>query len=363
VASLGDVLELIHGAAWSASPAQLTVTEWRHNPRSARAWDAFMEARHGAAFVRAGDPTPDVPVESRWSLRLTYDAPDRYREESAGRQAGVRYLVRDGERWLTWDADWGLVTSESEPEGGPPASSFGFLLDPVELTAAFRFEPPVDGSVAGRAALTVNATPRSGDLGSAVFRVGPGADVVELAFDAETGALLRSEATIDGEPFHRLEVTEIAYVKAPPETFTLEAPADHDGPPGRWARPVDLPLHDLATTAPFTVLVPARIPDGWRLGTTQLLDGREHPRIETTAFLDYVSPEGAYSVGVRERATEAADAKPEVVDSGPTIAPRYTVTLVQEGTWVELSGAERNLLLDLAGNLVPAPMQPPQLTG
>jgi hypothetical protein len=88
MARLGDLLELIHGAAWSASPAQLTATEWRHNPGSARAWDAFMKARHGGAFVRAGDPTPDVPLESRWSLRLAYDAPDRYREESAGRQAG-----------------------------------------------------------------------------------------------------------------------------------------------------------------------------------------------------------------------------------------------------------------------------------
>ena len=361
--TVGDVLALIHDAAWRARPAQLAVSEWRHNPTTARAWEVFMRARHGGAFVRSADPTPEPPEQSRWSVRLAYDGPDRYREESAGPQEGVRYLVRDGERWLTWDADWGLVTSESEPEGGPPASSFGFLLDPVELIAVFRLEPPTETTTAGRPALAVQAAPRRGDLGSAVFRVGPGADVVELVFDAETGALLRSEATLAGEPFHRLEVTEIAYGPLADETFALEPPPDHEGTAGKWARPVTLPLHELAATAPFTVLVPARLPDGWRVGTASFLEGRERPRIDATAFVDYVSPEGAYSIGIRERATPDADSGPDVVDSGATVAPRFTVTLVRRGTWIELSGSERQLLLDFASALEPAPTAPPDLAG
>lgn len=361
MASLGDVLELIHNAASRARPAQLTVAEWRHGPRAARAWDAYLRARHQSASVRAADPTPDAPVESRSTVRLTYDAPDRFREESAGRQAGVRYLVRDGDRWLAWDADWGLVTSGSEPEGGPPASSFAFMLDPVELGTAYRFGAPVESVAAGRSALTVEATPRTEAGASVIFRVGPGADLVTLSFDAETGALLRSEARLDGEPFQRLEVTEIEYTPAPAEAFALEPPAGHAGRPRRWARPVELPLHELAATAPFTVLVPARIPDKWRLAASQLLDGREHPRLETTAFLDYASPEGAYSVGVRERASDTGDTSPEIVDHGTTVAPRFVVSLVRDGTWVELSGADRELLLELAEGLIPASTQPPML--
>jgi hypothetical protein len=361
MAALGDLLALVHDAASRACPAQLTVTEWRHGPRSADAWEAFMRARHGSGFVRAADPTPDTLVESRWSVRLSYDGHDRYREESAGRQAGVRYLVRNGARWLTWDSDWGLVSSESEPEGGPPTSSFGFLLDPVGLLAAFRFDQPTVTALAGRPALATRAVPRPGDGSSSIFRVGPGADVVELVFDAETGALLRSEAMLAHEPFHRLEVTEIAYVKAPRETFSLEPPEGHIGPPGPWARPVALPLHDLASRAPFAVLVPRRIPDGWRLGAAQLLDHRDHPPVEATAFLDYGSLEGAYSVGIRERSSETQDAPVDVVDNGPTVGPRFTVTLVRSGTWVELSGNERELLLDLARELVPAPTEPPRL--
>ena len=360
MATLGDVLVLVHNASARAVPAQLTVTEWRHGPRSARAWDAYMSARHPTAYVRAVDPSSEAPVESRWTVRLMYDAPARFREESAGRQAGVRYLVRDGDHWLTWDADWGLVTSESEPEGGPPASSFAFLLDPVELGAAYRFGAPVEGGLAGRRTLTVSATPRDEGGLSAVIRVGAGADLVQLSFDAETGALLRSEATIGGEPFQRIEVTEIEYAPAPAEAFVLEPPTGHKGPPGRWARPVELPLHELATQAPFTVLVPARVPAGWRVSSSQLLDGRKHPRLETTVFLDYGSPEGAYTVGIRERASDAADTPPDIVDNGPTVAPRFVVSLVQAGTWVEISGAERELLLAFSRGLVSARTRPPE---
>jgi hypothetical protein len=359
MASLGDLLELIHEATTRARPAQLTVDEWRHNARAGQAWDAFMRARHPKAYVRATDEVPDPPPESRSTVRLVYEGPARYREESAGRQEGVRYIVRNGDRWLTWDKDWGLVSSDSEPEDAPPASSFGFMLDPVELTSSFRFGPPAEGTVAGRPTFTVLATARDGNPGSTLLRVGPGADAVALSFDAETGALLRSEATLGGEPFHRLEVTEITYGPAPTEAFVVEPPAGHHGAAGRWARPVAMPLHELAAAAPFTVLVPARVPEGWRLGVSQLLDGRDHPRLETTAFLDYTSPDGVYAVGVRERSSDAEDSPPDVVDNGPTVSPRFVVSVVRSGTWVELSGAERGLLEELAGGLVPAASQPP----
>ena len=361
MAALGDLLELVHDAATRTRPAQLTVGEWRHAARSAEAWDVYMRERHAESYVRMADAVPEGPKESRWSVRLVAESADRYREESAGRQTGVRYVVRDGARWLSWDADWGLVSSDSEPNEGPPASSFGFLLDPIALVGAMRFGPPSSSTVAGRPVLAVEARHRRDDQGAAVLRIGAGADVVALSFDAATGALLRSEARLGGEPFHRIEVSEIAYGPVPADAFRVEPPPGHEEPPGRWARPFPLPLHELAAAAPFTVLVPGRIPDGWRLGTAQLLDGRERPPIEATAFLDYVEPGGIYTVGVRERRSDAPDREPEIVDRGSTVAPRYTLTLVRDGTWVELSGAERELLEQLAATLVPAPAAPPAL--
>lgn len=233
MASLGDLLAVIHDATMRARPAQLTVEEWRHNDRAGAAWDAFVRARHPRGYAPASNPTPEAPEESRSTVRLVYDGPERYREESAGRQAGVRYIVRDGDRWLTWDKDWGVVSSDSQPEDAPPASTLGFMLDPVELTAALRFGPPMEGTVAGRASLTVSATEREGNPSSVALSVGAGADVVELSFDAETGALLRSEATLDGEPFHRLEVTDIAYGPVPATAFVVEPPPGHEGAAGR----------------------------------------------------------------------------------------------------------------------------------
>ena len=81
-------------------------------------------------------------------------------------QAGKRYQVRDGERWVVWDADWGAVTDETEQEGGPPSASYAFLLDPVAIVGAYRLEAAGTVEVAGRAARAVRAVPRTGADGA-----------------------------------------------------------------------------------------------------------------------------------------------------------------------------------------------------
>jgi hypothetical protein len=64
---------------------------------------------------------------------------------------------------------------------------------------------------------------------------------------------------------------------------------------------------------------------------------------------------------MRERASAAADSASDVVDHGSTVAPRFVVTVVRSGTWVELAGGDRELLVELADELVPAPTEPPRL--
>ena len=55
--------------------------------------------------IASAASAPAAPQETSRTTRLALESPTRYREESAGVQAGKRYQVRDGERWVVWDAD------------------------------------------------------------------------------------------------------------------------------------------------------------------------------------------------------------------------------------------------------------------
>jgi hypothetical protein len=372
--ALGQILRLLHDAAERARPARVTVVEWRHGPRSNAAFSRYMAARHGTSHAVAQSISDDAPPpdETSSTTTLALDSATRYREEAAGVQAGKRYTVRDGDRWVCWDADWGAVTSESTDEQGPPSSAHGFLLDPIGLVAALRLEPAGEGHVAGRQTRLVRGLPRAewDGSGATLFRIGAaGADAVELAVDAERGALLRSEAFLDGEPCHRLEVLEVVFGPVPPATFDLSLPAGVEAT-GGWLRPSRLPLHELAGVAPFAVFVPGQVPDGWRLVESLFTPGRERPPVEPQVFLSYGSRDGAYAVSVAERAaagrhgdwlewTQVGDL--EVADAGEHVEPRHHARVERDGTVVELSGADTVLLAELARSLVPAPTAPPRL--
>jgi outer membrane lipoprotein-sorting protein len=314
----------------------------------------------------------EAPEETSRTTTLSFDGPTRYREEAAGVQAGTRYVVRDGDRWASWDADWGAVTHETEQEGGPPSTTYALLLDPVAVIAAYRLENRGTTEVAGRPAHRLRAVARSAreSAGAVVFQLGAGADELELAIDAERGALLRAEAFLAGEPFRGLEVTEIAFTPLPAETF---APALPPGAvPSRWQLPERLALHDLQARAPFGVFAPARVPDGWRLVESLFVPPREHPPVEAEVSLVYASPDGAYAVTVSQRAAGGAargwaewraDGDVEVADLGEHATPRHHVRVERDGTVVELSGSDASLLAELARTLAPAPTEPPRLDG
>ena len=119
-------------------------------------------APRSAAFVRAADAhgrTPDrVALVDCGS---SYERPDRFREESAGR-AGGRPVPRPRRRALAHVGRRLGARHERVGAGGRrrPRRRSGSCSIPIELVAAFRFEPPDRGAVARPAALTVQATPR-----------------------------------------------------------------------------------------------------------------------------------------------------------------------------------------------------------
>ena len=116
--ALGEILELLHGAADRSRPARLTVVEWTHGPRSGVAFDRYMAERHGrlvgSLSTQLGARGSNAPDETMRTTTLAFESPTRYREDAAGAQAGRRYQVRDGERWVAWDADWGAVSDQTE---------------------------------------------------------------------------------------------------------------------------------------------------------------------------------------------------------------------------------------------------------
>ena len=369
--ALGDILVLAHDASERSRPVTLTVTEWSQGPRSAAAFERFMAAQHGAAYAvtqwTRDEPGPD---ESSWSTTLAFDSATRFRESSAGKQAGKRYLVRDGDRWLSWDNDWGAASDETERSGGAPAPSYAFLLDPFELVSTLRLEPAGTTEVAGRAAARVRATARDRTGGGgAIHRIGAGADGYELALDRERGVVLRCEASLDRQPFRRLEVSEIVFGPIDPRTFEVAVPEGAEQPAG-WFRPERLELHELAAAAPFAVFVPGEVPSGWRLVERLLTAAHERPRVDPAVSLVYASREGAYEVSIHERAvgsehrdrlTWRREGDLEVADAGEHVAPRHHVRVVREDTVVELSGGDPALLAGLVRSLVPAPVDPPRL--
>jgi len=84
----------------------------------------------------------------------------------------------------------------------------------------------------------------------------------------------------------------------------------------------------------------------------------------------YVSADGAYAVGISERASGGVprdwldwtrDGDVETADAGELVAPRHHVRLERDGTLVELSGADLVLLRDLARELGRAPIEAPRL--
>ena len=118
------------------------------------------------------------------------------------------------------------------------------------------------------------------------------------------------------------------------------------------------------------MVVPERLPHGWRLVESLFTPARERPSIEPEVFLAYVSGDGAYAVNLRERAAGSRreewlrwepSGELELADAGEHVQPRHYVRVEREGTLVELSGSELPLLTELVAVLVRAPTGPPSL--
>jgi len=386
VTQLGEVLELMYGARGRYRTLRATIATWRHHERAQRAFEKSMErqgaGRSGSVLYSVGGPGEPLPETTQASARVWLEWPRRCREERdtdfAGRPSRSTRVV-DGERWWSFDEHMGAISSE----GSGDAQS-GFLdelihmLDPGLLLGVLELDPKGPIEVAGRAGILVRAGVREGveNGGRWSFQLG-GADVHELVVDLERGVLLRVESSADGLPHAIMEITEVAFDETfPPETFAFLPP------PGETVRSVSevfpqphdaVSIDQVAREAPFVVFVPSRVPEGSHLHVT-FFPGQDRPRVAPTVNLSYTSPGRGVVINVSQTPTESEELswlEGERVEQGGQelrvhdIGGQIQIFLEREGTRVVVigHGVPRDTLIEVALSLVPAPTEPPRLTG
>jgi outer membrane lipoprotein-sorting protein len=381
VATLGDVLELLHGAYDRFETVRLVAHDWQHVARSSRARKRFSAESGGTAYATIGLTREAAPETTEGIVRLWFEKPDRIREEREGDLRGAVLGICDGERWWMYSPESGARSNEDDVSfGSGVGQQYEPFLDPSVLSPGLIFEPLDETFVAGRRALRVSARPRGRKRGSPhqVLLLGVGADEYELAIDGERGVLLRTQARIDGEEFSLHEVTEIAFDESfAPETFVFVPPA------GEIVRGVRASLHrrltieEAVALAPFTVFVPRAIGPGWRL-TVHFFPGEERPASPASVAIHYWRDDASHQLNMTQTALEARDPfagfEWEDVDRGGARLRTWTaerdgdamavrVQFERGGTRITISSNDLDLdrLIELADMLVPAPAEPPSL--
>lgn len=129
------------------------------------------------------------------------------------------------------------------------------LLDPRSLVANLRLKLIGPTRAAGRDAVGLHGTPR----GELQYPISNATDV-DLVVDVERGVLLRLVASSAGEPFHVQEMLSASFDEVLPDRL-FEPPEGEVFLPVPEGRVVS--IEESSGLVPFTVLVPATVPDDW----------------------------------------------------------------------------------------------------
>ena len=189
------------------------------------------------------------------------------------------YAVADGPLWWYWDEDMGARSNQDDPSvGSAIGHELEIMLNPTPLLSSLRFRVAGSSQVAGRATVTAHATPRQHDprpgmsleLQRELHELGTGAHHYQLEVDQQRGVLLAVTAIRDEQPFHTITALAIRFDEPiPAETFQFEPPEGEEIQPTRddhrWQH---LTLIEAQQRAPFTVLMPDRVPGSWQVHCT-----------------------------------------------------------------------------------------------
>jgi hypothetical protein len=384
MSELARLLELLHGAdeSWSTLRARYRVVRHRE-----RAQAAFLAAarRSGATistFGRGAAAPAPAPVESEEVVSLWLERPHRARGEHAGGARDGAYGVRDGELWWSWDPRRGATSNSADPTvGSDTGRELELLFAPAPLLGALRFELVGQAALAGREAIVADARPRLEGRQTmprdiALAQLGRGAERYRLQIDSERGLILACQAIRYEEPFHTIEALELELdLRLPEETFEFVAPEGEEvQPPGSHRSELrrHCSIAEVQALAPFTVLVPERVPTSWTVHCTYF-GGSERPPSGPGVSIHYRSDSGHEDLNISEGLADdfarqrigtgedweevtAGDRRVRVRGRGEQF-PQSQLVLEHRGTHVLMvsNGLSREQLIALARVLEPAP--------
>jgi hypothetical protein len=381
---LSALLVLLHRADNPFTTVRATYRIWRHDDRATAAFRADVEEqkRRGASIGTIQLTSRErSPAEHEERLRI-WRSGDRVRVEHEGGPRDGGYGVRDGSVWWMWDERNGALSNQDDPNvGNGMGEEVAVLLDPTPLLGLLRFKALGRSTQAGRATITAEAVPRPSDPSRSLrafelHRLGSGADRYVLQIDAELGVLLGVVAFRDGEPFRETSTVEIAFDQPiGDERFVFQPPAGEEIRSGlHRSRPQRMPIPEAQQRAPFTVLIPDRVPASWHVHCV-FVEPSERPKSPAQISLNYNSDDGHESVHISQCAVHEkqsqydemirGDGWDEVVRDGTTIGVtkpdaagnQAQAHLERDGTFVflmsETLGPEQ--LANLAAGLRPAP--------
>ena len=368
----GSLFRLMHDAVNGWETFQATCRDWRHTQRG---FEAFLRMHEGRGKMHGlrGPSDTDAPEVVEETVRLWVAAGmHRIRQETIladGRTGAI--IVVDGDRWWLFNPRQGVLCHDGGDSHSVGTFDVASLLDPAALIPHLDFGSIGTGDVDGRTCWVVDATPREPRHGERHpgSRLPGGADHYRLWIDQERGVALRIAASWQGEPFSIREATGVVFDAAlPDDLFDYGPPAGipvfstHDEPDMR-----EVSIEEAARLAPFTVLVPSRLPGAMTLQAVHCAPGGgfwgAKPSVMLLArdmqgHVGYVSIDESAAVDDEQddgrdwHATQHRGTTYMTSDDGP----KPTVRLDLHGTRVQLSGTlELAELLDIAESFEPAP--------
>jgi hypothetical protein len=289
--------------------------------------------------------------ETEETLRIWRDG-QRFRGEHHGGHRDGHYGVADGPLWWSWSEQFGATSNQDDlsTESGV-GQELQFMLDPLPLFSLLSFRVTGHSQVAGRATVT-HATPLPPDQRHTGFfgdqrqtgffgfhELGIGAHHYQLEVDRERGVLLAVTALRDERPFHKITTLAIRFDEPiPAEIFQFVPPDGEEILPAlnrhRYLQQ-DLTVTEAQQRAPFTVLLPDRVPVSWQLHCT-FVKAVKRPPSPAQVSLSYYSDDGHQGIAIWQMA--AADRSSH--HYGRMINDENWHDVTRDGTTVKVKPAE-----------------------
>jgi hypothetical protein len=305
VSELSELLELLHGTGEPFGALHARFRVWSHRERAHAAFVAAAERRGGKLLTFRGDGRSRDP-ESVEVVEVWRAGPDRARVEIRGGDRDNHYGVRVGDRWWQFDPRSGARSNTDDASvGSSVGHELDVLLAPSQLLGPLRFAAVGRSVRVARAVLVADAWPRpvrrAGQ--SALFtlgEMGTGAERYRLEFDVDCGIVLAAQAFAAGKPFRAIEAVEFAVDgELDEDLFVFQAPEGEEIQGAGHHPPVlhQASIPEAQAAAPFTVLVPERVPPTWKIHCTYT-GPSERPPSPPSVSINYRSDSGHESLNL-----------------------------------------------------------------